>query len=162
MIPPERQDHIRKISRIFLQHSYDRRDGLPPNQRFVHYTDANAALSIIKSRSMWMRNATVMNDFSELRHGLGMLNSALFPEDSPRYRRFNEACRTCHPDAFGDAIKAFNEQWSTVSANLYICSISEHRPDENDHGRLSMWRAYGNKSARVALVLRIPGPFSAT
>ena len=34
--------------------------------RFVHYTTARAALSIIKSKRMWMRNATCMSDYREV------------------------------------------------------------------------------------------------
>lgn len=38
--------------------------------RFAHYTSAATAMSIIqaepKDRSMWLRNATEMNDFSEI------------------------------------------------------------------------------------------------
>lgn len=40
--------------------------------------------------------------------------------------------------------------------NTYIASISEHDNNEDMHGRLSMWRAFGNIVARVAIVLNIP------
>jgi hypothetical protein len=145
---------------IFHPHGYERRIALPPNQRFVHYTNAAAALSVIQSRSLWMRNATVMNDFRELDHGLAMVNLAL-AEGSPRYDRLNKIADDCHPDAFHNAIKDFNTRWPLLRNNTFIASISEHREDENDHGRLSMWRAYGQNSAKVALVLRMPPPFSA-
>jgi Protein of unknown function (DUF2971) len=39
-------------------------------------------------------------------------------------------------------------------------SISEHDATEDEHGRLSMWRAFGaDATARVALVIQVP-PFS--
>ena len=33
------------------------------NQRFVYYTSADTALKIVERGELWMRNATVMNDF---------------------------------------------------------------------------------------------------
>jgi hypothetical protein len=44
-----------------------------------------------------------------------------------------------------------------IRLHTYIASISEHdSPEEDQHGRLSMWRAVGNNTARVALIFRIP------
>jgi hypothetical protein len=37
----------------------------------------------------------------------------------------------------------------------YVTSISEHDDREDLHGRLSMWRAFGGATARVALVVRL-------
>ncbi len=37
--------------------------------RLVHYTSAEAALSIIKSKRMWMRNTNCMADYREVHHG---------------------------------------------------------------------------------------------
>lgn len=34
--------------------------------RFVHSTTAETATSIIRGQTVWMRNARVMNDFSEI------------------------------------------------------------------------------------------------
>ncbi len=38
--------------------------------RFVHYTSAEAALSIIRSKRIWMRNTTCMSDYREVKHGI--------------------------------------------------------------------------------------------
>jgi hypothetical protein len=43
-----------------------------------------------------------------------------------------------------------------TQSNTYISSISEHEDGEDSHGRLSMWRAFGGNTARVAIVFRIP------
>jgi len=40
------------------------------NVRFVHYTSAAAAVGIVSTKSIWMRNVTCMNDFSEIDYGL--------------------------------------------------------------------------------------------
>jgi hypothetical protein len=41
--------------------------------RFVHYTTAEAALSIITGKRMWMRNAMSMVDYREVQHGFDIL-----------------------------------------------------------------------------------------
>lgn len=52
--------------------SVEQADGV----RFVHYTTAEVAVSIIKNRGIWMRNAFVMNDYSEVRYGMDCFPSA--------------------------------------------------------------------------------------
>lgn len=42
-----------------------------------------------------------------------------------------------------------------INLNTFISSISEHDFKEDKHGRLSMWRAYGHKSA-AAIVFNAP------
>jgi len=63
------------------------------------------------------------------------------------------------PGAATEAINLFN-QWyagpTSIQLNSYIASISEHQKSEDQHGRLSMWRAFGGNTARVAIVLSIP------
>jgi hypothetical protein len=48
--------------------------------RFVHYTSAESALSIIKSKHLWMRNTTCMTDFREVQHGFDILARFFFDE----------------------------------------------------------------------------------
>src|SRR5258708_31961153 len=45
--------------------------------RFVHYTSAEAALKIIKSKRLWMRNTTCMVDYREVQHGLQIIQNFL-------------------------------------------------------------------------------------
>lgn len=123
--------------------------------RFVHYTSAESALSIIKSKRMWMRNTNCMSDYREVQHGLDILNK-FFSEDGKR-KSFTEAVDTCAPGVAEEAIKAFNGWWNDIRFSTYVTSISEHDGNEDSHGRLSMWRAFGgNNTARVALVFKVP------
>src|ERR1039458_4464080 len=46
--------------------------------RFVHYTSAEAALKIIRSKRLWMRNTTCMSDYREVRHGYDILYKFFF------------------------------------------------------------------------------------
>jgi hypothetical protein len=51
-----------------------------------------------------------------------------------------------------ELIKLFDGWFPHWENDTYLCCISEHRDDEDDFGRLSMWRAYGGTSG-VAVVL---------
>lgn len=76
MTPDEHQRWIR-LESIFTPYARSKRDGLyynnknrgdvPTGQRFVHYTSAESALRIIKTKQIWMRNATCMSDYREIR-----------------------------------------------------------------------------------------------
>ena len=73
------QDPIRtQLQSIFLPHATNKIRGLYEaigftHARFVHYTSAEAALKIIKSKRIWMRNTTCMSDYSEVMHGYSIL-----------------------------------------------------------------------------------------
>jgi hypothetical protein len=131
------------------------REGHEGGARFVHYTSAESALSIIKSKRLWMRNATCMSDFREMQHGFDII--AKFFSDPKKRETFIGALDICAPGAALEAIKLFDQWWQTIRFHTYIVSLSEHLGKEDLHGRLSMWRAFGNSATpRVAAVIRIP------
>src|SRR5713101_8126431 len=78
-----------ELENIFMPYAGKRRDELYGNvatsgaaevkdyARFVHYTSAEAALKIIKSKRLWMRNTTCMSDYSEVLHGFEILSKVL-------------------------------------------------------------------------------------
>jgi hypothetical protein len=167
---------ISKLLDIFFPHAASSRERmLRNNNRFVHYTSAANALSIIKTKRLWMRNATCMADFREVAHGLGVLHRYF----STRQHRqeFDAALNECSPGIAKQAFDLFTQwayrppkpgeswDWDTyqksaeqsIQLQTYITSISEHDGREDLHGRLSMWRAFGNMTIpRVAMVFRIP------
>ena len=62
-----------RLERIFMPYATKQRaalysgpDGIIPFARFVHYTSAEAALSIIRSKRLWLRNTTCMSDYREV------------------------------------------------------------------------------------------------
>lgn len=123
--------------------------------RFVHYTSAEAALNIVKTKRMWMRNTTCMSDYREVQHGLAIIRN--FFADKTNTESFLKALDACHRGVAQQALDIFSRSGSTVYLNTYITSVSEHDKKEDQHGRLSMWRAFGaNKTARVAIVFRVP------
>ena len=46
------------------------------NRKFAYYTSADTAKKIIQNEEIWFRNATVMNDFSEISYGLSLVKKA--------------------------------------------------------------------------------------
>jgi len=151
-IPPELKLSM-QLEAIFMPYATRERSKLytPTNfdaAKFVHYTTAQAALDIITSKRLWMRNATCMTDYREVQHGFAML-SRFFTDESKR-NTFTAALDACHPTAALEAIKLFDQWWADLQSQTFIASISVHDDNsENQHGRLSMWRAFGGSSPRV-------------
>lgn len=154
IVPPQLQLTTR-LEEIFMPYATGQRQTIYQNStRFVHYTSAEAALSIINNKCIWMRNTTCMSDYKEVQHGFEILNK-FFSQDA-NWEKFIKTLDTCVPGAAQEAIDLFGKWWSDIRINTYIASISEHDDKEDFHGRLSMWRAFGGNAARVALVLKIP------
>jgi hypothetical protein len=151
-----------RLESIFMPHTTRQRQKLYANNknhaRFVHYTSAEAALSIIAGKRVWMRNTTCMADYREVQHGFEILSA--FFSDEPKRKAFTEALDMCVSGAASEAIALFDQWWtegpSSVRLNTYITSISEQDDKEDLHGRLSMWRGFGGNNGRVAIVFKIP------
>ena len=152
-----------ELETIFLPSSSKRRrefyrnpqEGENPSARFVHYTSADAALNIIKTKRIWMRNTTCMSDYREVKHGFDLLNVYLTKDG--KEKAFVDALELCHAGVATEAFGLFRQWWQSVQLNSFITSISEHDSKEDMNGRLSMWRAFGGGNvARVAIVLKLP------
>jgi len=150
-----------KLQEIFTPHAQRRRNKFfqesgTDSLRFVHYTSADAALKIIKSKRLWMRSSACMSDYQEVQHGFAHLHQSL--ADPARLSAFKEALDSVVPGAAEKAINDFNHwlRTGTIQFKTFILSISEHKKSEDFHGRLSMWRAFGGNSARVAMVFNVP------
>ncbi len=71
-----------KLESIFMPFAgTGRRKAIEKKLRFVHYTSANAALEIIKTKRMWMRSSTCMADYREVQHGLETPSRTLTEND---------------------------------------------------------------------------------
>lgn len=123
---------------------------------FVHYTSAEAALRILETKRVWMRNVTCMSDYSEVQFGFKLINEILFESDKEALNTLNESLASCAMGAADEAVQFFNKWWTDIRYNTYITSISEHDESEDHHGRLSMWRAFGGSDVRVAMVFKFP------
>jgi hypothetical protein len=95
-----------------------------------------------------------MSDYSEVQHGFEILKK--FFSDASKKKTFTDALDQCSPNSGPEAINLFDQWWNDTQSNTYITSISEHDDKENYHGRLSMWRAFGSNTARVAMIFNVP------
>lgn len=135
------------LHHIFFPHATEKIEQLKGrNGRFVHYTSAEAAIKIIGGKEVWLRKSSTMNDFSEITHGLDCLVQAY---DGDIGARFKSAVTSVFPDLIDKVEEIFRSKVPHYRHQTYMTCLSEHHDDEDQIGRLSMWRAYGN----VALVL---------
>jgi hypothetical protein len=151
----ENPEIAERLESIFMPHSAKSKiDIKEAGNKFVHYTSAENAINIISSKTLWMRSPRCMNDYMEITHGHQQLVK-FFGEDEHR-NKFIKAL-----DAYEDGIAEkilvnFDECWEKIQNDTFISSISVHPKSEDEHGRLSMWRAYGEQPAKAALVLNTP------
>ena len=117
------------------------------NGRLAYYTDADTALKIISNGEVWLRNATVMNDFSEIAYGLELTMRALSGRAG---KAFERAADEIFPGAMATAKDLIGRLQNDWRFETYITCVSRHKSAEDQTGRLSMWRAYGD----TALVVR--------
>ncbi|UCI32542.1 DUF2971 domain-containing protein [Mesorhizobium sp. B4-1-4] len=130
---------------------------LAAKTRFVHYCSAETAFHIIRSKKMRLRNATVMNDFMEIEHGTRCLRAAWNSANGERFRAVVDGVF----EGIAEELTGLLNGWVPLfGKETFISCLSEHGDDEDDLGRLSMWRAYGGP-AGVAVVLN-PEPFYST
>lgn len=111
-------------------------------------------LSIIQNKEIWLRNALAMNDFTEIEHGLECLAASYKGAAGQRLRTIIDAV---YPGLSDKLTPAFDARIHSFKADTFMICLSEHLPEEDNVGRLSMWRAYGGRNG-VAVVLN-PSPF---
>lgn len=116
--------------------------------RFAYYTTAETAFQIIRHAEVWMRSTRTMNDFTEVQHGAESVAAAIKATGG---QNLAHALNSVDRGLF-DKIWADYQAWlPAMHYDTFITCVSEHDPSENQHGRLSMWRAYGGHTG-VALI----------
>jgi hypothetical protein len=155
---PEERQRLMQLQSIFMPYAtkkaHDLYEATGTFARFVHYTSAEAALKIIKIKRIWMRNTTCMSDYSEVDHGYNIILK--FFSNNDNKQEFIKVIEGCAIGVATEAIGLFDQLWSDIRFNTYIAAVSEHDVEEDSHGRLSMWRAFGGDVARVAIVINVP------
>ena len=116
------------------------------NKRFVYYTSADTAIKVIQNKELWFRNATVMNDFSEVTYGLGLIQSVFSESEGARFR---ETVEDIHIGTIAKAAALLTDWERDWQFETYIACVSVHDESEDKSGRLSMWRAYGDTALVV-------------
>lgn len=138
-----------ELAELFAPHIIKRREALKTGMRLVHCTSAEGAFRIIAGKQIWLRNAQMMNDFSEIQHGLNCLYAAWA---SPAGNALQEMLERIKSGLRNELAELFDGHTESFRLQTFITSLSEHDDTEDKLGRLSMWRAYGGVTG-VALVL---------
>jgi hypothetical protein len=139
-----------RFAAIFFPSAYEQiRRVRAAGTRFVHYTSAEAALSIIRGKEVWLRESACMNDFLEVHYGLTRLSEAY--QRSEAGKKFQSALDSIFQGISAEIAQHFDSWVPHFPADTYFFCVSEHDDAEDQCGRLSMWRAYGQPG--VALVL---------
>lgn len=116
------------------------------DRRFAYYTSADTAIQIIRNGELWFRNATVMNDFSEIRYGIDLIRQVFSGEDGEVFRTAVSNVSTTAISEVDELVSSWATDWEFET---YLACISMHADDEDRNGRLSMWRAYGDTALIV-------------
>lgn len=139
-----------KVTQIFVPEVAERfKRARESKIRFVQYTSAAAAINIIRSESVWLRNTNCMNDFMEIEFGVQKIIGYFGNEKGKNLWDALDLIK----DGISDEIKKKFDAWRhDLTENTYVACVSEHHIDEDDNGRLSMWRAYA-KNSGVAVII---------
>jgi hypothetical protein len=129
--------------------------------RFAYYTDADTAMKILDTGTIWMRQAACMNDYMEVQHGIDCLVAAWNGDDG---KRLKDSLEKRFQGIVQEVADWFNGWQHDLRFRTFVTCFSEHAGpghENEDHlGRLSMWRAYG-RGAGVALIIK-QDPFWST
>lgn len=138
-----------RLAHIFFSFAHARRLKVETNRsRFVHYTNAEAAMNILRTKDVWMRESSCMNDFMEVEHGISCVVKAYGAGE----KAFARSLDALHPDVSSEIEKLFDGWAPHLRTDTYFTCFSEHDESEDTFGRLSMWRAY-SEATGVALVV---------
>jgi len=116
---------------------------------FVHYTSAQAAMSMVNGKSVWLRNASCMNDYGEIEFGIDKIINFF---GRPVSKDFWETIDSCHASLSEEIKRAYDNWRFDLSGRTYMLCLSEHDKKRDFLGRLSMWRAYGGRRG-IAIVV---------
>jgi hypothetical protein len=145
----------RKALKVFYPEIFNRLAALQQrNVKFVQYTSADAAMKMITNNEVWLRNTRCMNDYREVEHGIDCLVDAYRSDQEGK--RFKTVVDRIIPETRTDVETLFDSWIPHFRFSTFITCVSEHPPEEDKYGRLSMWRAYGGKRPVAVVMNRTP------
>lgn len=115
--------------------------------KVAHYTSAENALNIIRGKTIWLRNAALMNDFLEISYGRSCIAEVL----ANRLSHLQLVLQSKHPGLAEEIVTWLSEVETVATNHTYLTSFAEHNQDDY-LGKLSMWRAYGGPIAGAAII----------
>jgi hypothetical protein len=123
---------------------------------FAYYTSLENIHHILTEETLWLRNVSCMNDFSEVRQGVQVLKNYFFTGNTVN-EHFERAI-----SVLASITTAFD--WEQVLRDLldnmestcvytaYILSMTVHNKVDDTDGRLSMWRGYGRSDCGAFII----------
>ena len=135
---------------LFMPHAQRKLDAArQQGLRMAHYCSAESGINILRSGEVFLRNSTLMNDFSEVAYGRNLLANTWHGAAGEQLQSIlNGVDASIVPMVKESVDGALND----LLHETYLVSLSEHQATEDQFGRLSMWRAYAPKDG-VALIL---------
>jgi hypothetical protein len=144
-------ENTKKLLRLMFSYDAKRTDAILDSGRLLaHYTTADTAMKILTNRCLWLRNAAVMNDYSEVAYGRDVIAPVMSEEIGDRLFAILDSLKA------GLSREFFQRHTNHVAharETVFMSSLCEHDKDDT-LGRLSMWRAYGGPVAGVALIFK--------
>ena len=149
---------IQAAMQVFFPYAWERLCKLQNSgAKLVHYCSAVTALSIIEKKRVWMRNPSMMNDYSEIQYGLDHFFQCW--NDPELKNRLQNILKLLGDECYANLSKRVSNLSEYIKNRVYITCLCEqfHADEDNSAsliscGRLSMWRAYGGQT-NVALIL---------
>lgn len=143
----EIDEDIKKFAQIFEPGYIEELQSVVDGQkRFVYYTSADTAMKVLRNQELWFRNATAMNDFSEISYGLSLIRAVMSEEVGAKFKESVDDIFPGTMKAADEILTSWEQDWQLET---YIACVSLHDKSEDTRGRLSMWRAYGDTAIVV-------------
>lgn len=115
----------------------------------AHYSSLDVLTSVIEKEEIWFSNPLQMNDLEELRFGIQNGRSQIELHAGLKTALGSQS----RIDIFMRHLESFFKDFDENHAfDVYVFCLSEHHPDDND-GKLSMWRGYGQGGDGAAFVI---------
>lgn len=153
-------EFAKRLEKIFFPYATHRVKELQAKgAAFSHYTSAENALKIISGETVWLRNARLMNDYSEIDYGHLCIEEAMNNEFM--IKRLGAVLGKVDSSLTDRILHSYKEGYRQRIRETYLISLAEHGGEGDpfaELGKLSMWRAYGG-STNVCLVLN-SAPFT--
>jgi hypothetical protein len=143
-----------KLNEIFFPHFWEKRISLRDSDRkLVHYTSAENAHRILTEKAIMLRSTVCMNDRSEVQHGHALVHKCFLDDEASLHKQFLAAFDEIAAGVANEAFNLYDQHIKNNVFRTYVACISEHYRDEDETGRLSMWRAYNQGATGVAIIL---------
>lgn len=113
----------------------------------AHFTKACYALDILTKKEMWLNNVTYMNDYQEMKTGMGLVGTVVSTD--PWHNDLKNAINSIHPKLFEELIFTLNtiQNRYFYTYGLCLCEFDKYDLTGNEY----MWNNYARENG-VAII----------